>query len=62
MGMLLAWCLVSDNTKFASEFVCAAEFESACMQHLKSDHTKKLLEFDTEKGVVFKLEPLLIID
>lgn len=32
------------------------------MQHLKSDHTKKLLEFDYKKGVVFKLEPLLVVD
>ena len=32
------------------------------LQHLKSNHTKKLLEFDYKKGVVFKLEPLLVVD
>ena len=34
----------------------------AYKEHLKSDHTKKLLEFDFKKGVVFTIQPLLIVD
>ena len=31
-------------------------------EHFRSDHTKKLLEFDQEKGVVFYIQPLLVVD
>lgn len=34
----------------------------AYKEHLKSDHTKKLLEFDFKKGVVFTIQPLLVVD
>ena len=34
----------------------------AYREHLRSDHTKKLLEFDFKKGIVFNIEPLLVVD
>ena len=36
--------------------------QEAYAQHFKSEHTRRLLEFDAEKGIVFYIQPLLIVD
>ena len=38
------------------------ESAEAYKEHLMSDHTKKLLEFDFKRGVVFSIQPLLVVD
>lgn len=38
------------------------ESAEAYADHLKSDHTKKIIEFDYKKGVVFTIQPLLVVD
>lgn len=36
--------------------------KEAYADHFKSDHTKRLLEFDQDKGIVFYIQPLLVVD
>ncbi|DBA66023.1 TPA: hypothetical protein ACH3X2_003033 [Trebouxia sp. C0005] len=36
--------------------------QAAYAEHFKSAHTKKLLDFDQDKGIVFYIQPLLVVD
>ncbi len=36
--------------------------QAAYAEHFKSAHTRKLLDFDQDKGIIFYIQPLLVVD